>query len=68
MAIPLQHGQLSCRELVEGELISKDMGKNEPIMVDNMDTPYGRNKKMREKILKRGFDVDSGEEGFAPKK
>ena len=64
MAIPLQHGQLSCRELVEGELISKDMAKNEPIMVDNMDTPYGRNEKMREKILKRGFDINSGEEGF----
>jgi len=68
MAIPLQHGQLSCRELVEGELISKDMAKNEPIMVDNMDTPYGRNEKMREKILKRGFDINSGEEGFKPKK
>ena len=67
MAIPLQHGQLSCRELVEGEVILEDISFNQPIMVDKMDTPYARNAKMREKIMSRGFDVDAGEEGFVPK-
>ena len=67
MAIPLQHGQLSCRELVEGEVILEDISSNQPIMVDKMDTPYARNEKMREKIMSRGFDVDTGEEGFVPK-
>jgi len=68
MAIPLQHGQLSCRELVEGETVTKEMKANDPILVDNMDTPYGSNKKLREKILVRGFDINLGEEGFKPKK
>ena len=66
MAIPLQHGQLSC-EIVEGEVILEDISFNQPIMVDKMDTPYARNAKMREKIMSRGFDVDAGEEGFVPK-
>ena len=68
MAIPLQHGQLSCRELVVGEEVVKDIKINEPIFVDSMDTPYGRNEKMRDKILSRGFDINSGEEGFKPTK
>jgi sialic acid synthase SpsE len=68
MAIPLQHGQLSCRELVEGEIVLSDISINEPISVDKIDTPYGRNQKMREKILKRGFDVTRGEKDFIPKK
>ncbi len=67
MAIPLQQGQLSCRELVEGEVILEDILANQPIMVNSMDTPYARNEKMREKIMSRGFDIDTGEEGFVPK-
>ena len=67
MAIPLQKGQMSCRELVAGEKILKDIDKNKPLMVDQLDTPYGSNKKMKEKILTRGFDIETGEEGFIPK-
>ncbi len=67
MAIPLQFGQLSCRELVEGEVILEDISANEPIMIEKMDTPYAKNEKMRKKIMSRGFDVEAGEEGFIPK-
>ena len=67
MAIPLQKGQLSCRELVLGEKITKDIQKNKPIMVDQLDTPYGKNERLKEKILLRGFDIDAGEEDFKPK-
>ena len=67
MAIPLQKGQMSCRELVAGEKILKDIDKNKPLMVDQLDTPYGSNKNMKEKILTRGFDIETGEEGFIPK-
>jgi N-acetylneuraminate synthase len=66
MAIPLQKGQLSCRELVSGEKITKDIQKNKPIMVDQLDTPYGKNERLKEKILLRGFDIDAGEEDFKP--
>ena len=67
MAIPLQKGQLSCRELVAGEKVTKNIEKNKPIMVDQLDTPYGSNSKMKEKILSRGFDIKKGEEDFVPK-
>jgi len=66
MAVPLQKGQLSCRELVAGEKITMNIKKNKPIMVHQLDTPYGKNERMREKILLRGFDVEKGEEGFVP--
>jgi N-acetylneuraminate synthase len=66
MAVPLQKGQLSCRELVAGEKITVNIKKNKPIMVHQLDTPYGKNERMREKILLRGFDVEKGEEGFVP--
>ena len=64
MAIPLQHGQLSCRELVEGEIILEDINPNDPIKINQIDTPYGKNELMLKKILKRGFDIEKGEEGF----
>ena len=51
MAIPLQHGQLSCRELVEGEVILEDISFNQPIMVDKMDTPYARNAKIEKNYV-----------------
>jgi sialic acid synthase SpsE len=66
MAIPLQKGQLSCRELVAGEIILKDIQKDKPILVTDLDTPYGKNKSMLNKINARGFDINSGEEGFTP--
>ena len=64
MAIPLQRGQLSCRELVEGEIILEDINPNDPIKIDQIDTPYGKNKLMLKKILNRGFDIEKGEESF----
>jgi len=66
MAVPLQKGQLSCRELIAGEKITKNIEKNRPIIVDQLDTPYGNNSKMKDKILSRGFDIETGEEGFVP--
>ena len=66
MAIPLQKGQLSCRELVAGEIIVQDININQPITVDSLDTPYGKNDKLKEKIMTRGFDVELGEKGFKP--
>jgi sialic acid synthase SpsE len=64
MAIPLQHGQLSCRELVEGEIILEDINLNDPIKIEQIDTPYGKNESMLKKILNRGFDIEKGEESF----
>ena len=44
----------------------KDIQKDKPILVTDLDTPYGKNKSMLNKINARGFDINSGEEGFTP--
>jgi N-acetylneuraminate synthase len=55
LAIPLKKGQLSCRELLNGEKITKAVKKNEPLTIDNIDGPYKNNKKLRELIKNRGI-------------
>ena len=55
MAIPLLQGQLSCRELIEGEVLSKPLANGAPLMLDGVDTPYARNARMRSRIERRGI-------------
>ncbi len=55
MAIPLLQGQLSCRELIEGEVLSKPLANGAPLMLDGVDTPYARNAQMRSRIELRGI-------------
>jgi len=55
MAIPLLQGQLSCRELIEGEVLSKLLANGAPLMLDGVDTPYARNAQMRARIERRGI-------------
>ncbi len=55
LAIPLQKGQLSCRELMRGEVLLHDIKKDEPIKIDDIDSPYAYNKELREIIYNRGL-------------
>jgi len=55
MAIPLQKGQLSCRELISGEVLLKDCKKDAPIMIDMIDSPYAKNERLKKKIYERGI-------------
>jgi len=59
MAIPLLQGQLSCRELIEGELIAQPIAKGEPVMLESVDTPYSRNASMRARINSRGIPLNA---------
>ena len=58
LAVPLLKGQLSCRELVNGEALAQDIQANAPLTIDALDNPYSRNPELREQILQRGFDVE----------
>lgn len=55
LAVPLQKGQISCRELMSGEILLKPVGKDEPIRIDTIDSPYAYNEDLRRIIESRGL-------------
>ena len=57
LAIPLQQGQISCRELMRGEVIRSTVPKDQPIMIDAIDSPYANIPSLTELIYNRGLAV-----------
>jgi N-acetylneuraminate synthase len=58
LAIPLQKGQISCRELMLGKYghkLIKPCAKDQPISIDMLDTPYVHDEQLRQLIEKRGL-------------
>lgn len=58
LAIPLQKGQLSCRELMRGEMLLKAVKKDAPIRIDDIESPYAHIPSLRQTIYQRGLDGD----------
>lgn len=52
LAVPLQKGQLSCRELMASEVLTQDIAKDAPVMVDAL---YGVSPSLQEKVYERGL-------------
>ena len=59
LAIPLQKGQLSCRELMRGEMLLKPVEKDSPIRIDDIESPYSQIPSLRKTIYNRGLEVES---------
>lgn len=59
LAIPLQKGQLSCRELMRGEMLLKKVEKDAPIKIDDIESPYSQIPSLKKTIYQRGLDVES---------
>ena len=55
LAVPLQKGQMSCREIMNGEVLLQDIKKDSPITIDMIDTPYAQNSPIKNLILNRGL-------------
>ncbi len=55
LAIPLQKGQISCRELMRGEVIRSAVKKDAPILIDQIDSPYASISSLRALIYGRGI-------------
>jgi sialic acid synthase SpsE len=57
LAVPLQKGQISCRELMRGEVLLKECKQDRPIMIDDIDSPYAHNQSLKQVIYERGIDA-----------
>jgi N-acetylneuraminate synthase len=58
LAIPLQKGQISCRELMLGKYghrLLADCTKDSPLTIDKIDTPYASGSDFVESIRNRGI-------------
>lgn len=55
LSIPLQKGQISCRELMNGEKLTADIPADAPIQIDHIDSPYAENEGLRQSIYQRGI-------------
>lgn len=55
LAIPLRKGQLSCREVINGERLIKPIKKNEALSIDHIDGPYNENSYLKQIIMNRGI-------------
>lgn len=55
LAIPLQKGQISCRELMRGEVLLRDIVTDQPVMIDAIDSPYAGSEGLKALIYGRGI-------------
>jgi len=57
LAIPLQKGQISCRELMRGEVLLRPCVKDQPITIEMIDSPYAYDDKLKQIIYDRGIQI-----------
>ena len=55
LAIPLQKGQLSCRELMHGQVLRQAVAADAPLRIDDIDGPHAENESLRQLIYQRGL-------------
>lgn len=55
LSVPLQKGQISCRELMNQEKLLADIPADKPIKIEHIDSPYADNKSLRSLIDQRGI-------------
>ena len=54
LAIPLQKGQISCREFRRGEILKSAVSADEKITIGDIDSPYSSDSKLVKAINERG--------------
>lgn len=55
LAIPLRKGQLSCREIMNGEKLIKPLAAHDSLTIEHIDGPYNENPGLKSLILNRGM-------------
>jgi N-acetylneuraminate synthase len=56
LAVPLQHGQLSCREFSTGEVLRESMLRDEPVLLRDIDSDYANDLTLQRLVADRGVD------------
>lgn len=56
LAIPLLKGHISCREFMEGEVLTKPCKKDQPLLIDMIESPYTYDETLKKYIFERGLD------------
>jgi len=56
LAIPLLKGQMSCRELMNGEVLRTSVVKDAPLHLRDIDSPYAASSELQKLIDARGVD------------
>ena len=59
LAVPLQKGQISCREMMKGEVLINAVAKDEAVAFRNIDSPYGAGSTLAQMIEQRGIDPET---------
>ena len=55
LAIPLQKGQISCREIMSGQVLLGDVPADRPVMIDQIDSPYAYDDDLKAASYERGI-------------
>jgi N-acetylneuraminate synthase len=55
LAVPLQKGQISCRELISNDVLVRAVRAHEPLSIDMFDNPYSNVPELKQLILNRGL-------------
>jgi sialic acid synthase SpsE len=55
LAIPLRKGQLSCREVMNGECLTVAIKADDPLTIDHVSGPYSQSESLKSLILNRGL-------------
>jgi len=55
LAIPLRKGQLSCREVMNGEVLTRALAAHHPLTIHDISGPYNENESLKRLILDRGI-------------
>ena len=55
LAIPLRKGQLSCREVMNGECLAVAIKTDQPLTIDHVSGPYSQSDSLKSLILNRGL-------------
>ncbi len=61
LAVPLQKGQISCREMMKGEVLINSVTQDGIVAFTNIDSPYGANSQLAKMIEQRGIDAAPAE-------